>query len=74
MPYADEPGASWGMFGPDYTRRVTQYDYAAAADRIRRSEWPQAEQVAADNVLTVPSPDEAIDFFERMAAVDDPVF
>jgi putative phosphoesterase len=71
MPYADQPGAYWGMFGPDYTGRVTQYDYAAAADRIRRSEWPQAEQVAANNVLTVPAADEAIDFFERMAAADD---
>ena len=71
MPYADEPGACWGMFGPDYTGRVTPYDYETAADRIRGSEWPQAEQLAADNVLTVPAADEAIDFFERMAAADD---
>ena len=71
MPYADRPGAYWGMFGPDYTMRVTQYDYAAAADRIRGSEWPQAEQVAADNIITAPAADEAIDFFERRAAADD---
>jgi putative phosphoesterase len=73
MPYAELPGAYWGMFGPGYSARVTEYDFAAAAERIRGSAWPQAEQIAVDNVLTVPSPDEAIDFFERMAAVDDPL-
>jgi putative phosphoesterase len=71
MPYADMPGAYWGMFGPGFTQRHTLYDLEAAAERIRQSEWPQAAQIAAENVLTVPSADEAIDFFERMAAVDE---
>jgi putative phosphoesterase len=74
MPYADMPGAYWGMFGPGFEQRHTLYDLQAAADRIRVSEWPQAEEIARDNVLTVPPADEAIDFFERMAALDDPVF
>ncbi len=73
MPYAELPGAYWGMFGPGYSPRVTGYDFATAAERIRESAWPQAEPFAADNVLTVPSPGEAIEFFERMAAVDDPL-
>ena len=73
MPYADMPGAYWGMFGPGFEQRHTVYDLEAAADRIRASEWPQAEEIARDNVLTVPGSDEAIDFFERMAALDDPV-
>jgi putative phosphoesterase len=70
MPYAELPGAYWGMFGPGYTPRVTDYDYREAADRIRTSEWPQAEQIAAENVLTVPSAREAVDFFERLAATE----
>ena len=72
MPYAEVPGAYWGMFGPGYAARVTGYDFVAAAARIRESAWPQAEHFAADNVLTVPSAGESIDFFERMAAADDP--
>ena len=72
MPYADEPGAYWGLFGPGFEQRHTPYDLEAAAARIRGSEWPQAEEIAAGNVLTVPSADEAIDFFEKLAAVDEP--
>ena len=74
MPYAGMPGAYWGIFGPHYGARVTDYDYQAAAERIRMSAWPQAERIAAENVLTVPAADEAIDFFERMAAAEDPSF
>jgi putative phosphoesterase len=70
MPYADMPGAYWGMFGPGFTQRHTTYNLEAAAHRIRGSAWPQAEEIAAENVLRVPTADEAIDFFERMAAAD----
>jgi putative phosphoesterase len=71
MPYAAMPGAYWGMFGPGFEQRHTVYDLEAAAERIRGSDWPQAGEIAAENVLTVPTADEAIDFFERMAAVDE---
>jgi putative phosphoesterase len=71
MPYADIPGAYWGMFGPGFTQRHTTYDLEAAARQIRGSDWPQAEEIAAGNVLTVPRADEAIDFFESMAAADE---
>jgi len=70
MPYADMPGAYWGLFGPGFTQRHTVYDLEAAAERIRASGWPQAQQIAVENVLTVPKADDAIDFFERMAAAD----
>jgi putative phosphoesterase len=69
MPYG-ETGAHWGLFGPGYAPRRTEYDLEAAAERIRTSEWPQAEQIAAENVLTVPSADEAIEFFEGIAAAE----
>jgi len=71
MPYADMPGAYWGMFGPGFEQRHTMYDLEAAAERIRRSAWPQAAEIAAENVLTVPTADEAIEFFERMAAANE---
>ena len=71
MPYADMPGAYWGMFGPGYTQRHTMYDLDAAAEQIRASDWPPAAQIAAENVLTVPTADDAIEFFERMAAADE---
>ena len=37
MPYADLPGAYWGMFGPGFEQRHTVYDFEAAADRVRGS-------------------------------------
>ncbi len=70
MPYADVPGAYWGMFGPGFEQRHTAYDVAAAAERVRATDWPQAEQIAADNVLRVPPAADAIEFFERMAAAE----
>jgi putative phosphoesterase len=73
MPYAEAPGAYWGLFGPGFEQRHTTFDLEAAADRIRASAWPQAEDVARENVLTVPRADEAIDFFERLAVLDDSV-
>ena len=71
MPYADEPGAYWGKFGPGFEQRRTPYDLEAAAERIRASAWPQAPEIAAANVLTVPPAAEAIDFFERIAAIEE---
>jgi putative phosphoesterase len=71
MPYADLPGAYWGVFGPGFEQRQTVYDFEAAADRIRSSAWPQAAVIADENVLRVPDAEEAIDFFERMAAAED---
>jgi putative phosphoesterase len=62
MPYADAPGAYWGLFGPDFAPRRTDYDLVAAAERIRGSSWPEARPFADENVLTVPSADEAIEW------------
>jgi hypothetical protein len=67
MPYG-EPGACWALLGPDVGLRRTEYDLERAAQRIRGSGWPLAEAFAAENVLTVPSKEEATEFFERTAA------
>lgn len=72
MPYAAMPGAYWGMFGPGFSQRHTVYDLEAAAERIRGTAWPQAAEIAAGNVLEVPSAEEAVEFFEKIAAAADP--
>jgi putative phosphoesterase len=69
MPYG-EPGAHWVLLGPGVDLRRTTYDTAAAAGRIRASGWPRAAEFAAQNVLTVPTAKEAIEFFERIGAVE----
>ena len=54
MPFG-APGADWLILGPDIQFRHTQYDLVEAADRIRRTRYPQAEEFAANNVLQPPS-------------------
>jgi putative phosphoesterase len=71
MPYAAAPGAYWGLFGPGYAPRHTEYDLGAAAERILASGWPLAEEIVAENVLTVPSAEEALDVFEKRAAAEE---
>ncbi len=69
MPYGDT-GSHWAIFGPDVDLRRTDYDLAAAAERIRQSGWPQAASFAANNVLAAPNAEEAIEFFEQLASTE----
>jgi putative phosphoesterase len=65
MPYEDRPGAYWVLLRdgePEFRR--TEYDLAAAAERIRGTEWPLAERWVEENLLTVPPAREAAQFFE----------
>jgi len=50
MPYG-EPGAYWLLLGPDVQLRHTAYDLTKAAERIRDTNYPQAQDFAAHNVL-----------------------
>jgi predicted phosphodiesterase len=50
MPFG-EPGAYWLLLGPDVQLRHTAYDLARAAERIRATNYPQAQEFAAHNVL-----------------------
>jgi putative phosphoesterase len=68
MPYADQTGAYWAMLGPEVTFKHTGYDLQRAAERIRASGFPGAEEFVNENVLKVPTADEAIQALERMAA------
>jgi putative phosphoesterase len=67
MPYEAEPGAYWALLGPDVELRRTSYDLEAAAREIRATGFPGADELAAENLLTVPSAEEATERFERLA-------
>lgn len=62
MPFG-KPGANWLLLGPDVHLRHTPYDLAKAAERIRDTHYPQAQDFAARNVLNPPSEAEMLHLF-----------
>ena len=72
MPYESLPGAYWALLGPGLELCRTDYDREAAADAIRATGFPDAGDFAAENVLTIPSGNEATEIFERMAVMESP--
>jgi putative phosphoesterase len=54
MPFA-EPGAYWALLGPDIELRRTPYDLEKAADLIRATDYPDAADLAENNILHPPS-------------------
>jgi putative phosphoesterase len=65
-PYADLPGAYWALLGSEVEFRRTAYDFAAAAEAVRRTAIPQRDEWAAD-IIQPPTADEATTLFEKMA-------
>jgi predicted phosphodiesterase len=65
MPFG-EPGADWLLLGPGIELRHTSYDLEAAATRVRRTRYPQAEDFAAHNILQPPSERQMLDLFSRI--------
>lgn len=64
MPFG-EPGADWLLLGSDIQFRHTPYDLTKAVERIRDTNYPQAEAFAARNVLKPPSQREMLEVFTR---------
>jgi hypothetical protein len=62
MPY-EAPGAYWALLGPDVEFRRTEYDREAAAARIRAVTGTETDTFVRENLLAVPSADEAFPFF-----------
>jgi len=62
-----EPGAHWLLLGPDIQFRHTTYDLAAAAECIRSTNYPQAHDFAARNILNPPTEQEMLEIFTRAA-------
>jgi predicted phosphodiesterase len=66
MPYG-QTGAFWALLDQDVEFVRTEYDLASAAQTIRRySDWDMADAFAEENVLSVPSKEEALAFFESL--------
>ena len=65
MPFGD-PGAYWLMLGPDVQLRHTKYNLAKAADRIRATPFPQAQEFADRDVLKPRSASEMLELFARV--------
>ena len=65
MPFG-EPGADWLLLGPDVQLRHTPYDLSKAAARIRSTNYPQALDFAARNVLQPPAEAEMLEAFTRI--------
>jgi putative phosphoesterase len=65
MPFG-EPGAFWLLLGPTVDLRRTEYDADDAADRIRRTRFPQADQFAAAAVLRPPPESDMLEHFGRV--------
>jgi predicted phosphodiesterase len=65
MPF-EEPGAYWLLLGDDVQLRHTSYDLAKAAERIRATNYPQAKDFAARNVLQPPSETEMLEAFSKV--------
>jgi diadenosine tetraphosphatase ApaH/serine/threonine PP2A family protein phosphatase len=64
MPFG-EPGADWLLLGPDVQLRHTSYDLTEAAERIRRTDYPQAQDFAAHNILQPPSQAQMLEVFKK---------
>lgn len=64
MPFG-KPGANWLLLGPDVQLRHTSYDLARAAQRIRGTDYPEAEDFAARSILNPPSEEEMLQVLAR---------
>jgi hypothetical protein len=64
MPFG-EPGAYWLLLGPNVELRRADYDLIKAADRIRETKYPQAQDFAARYVLQPPSEEKMLEVFAK---------
>ena len=62
MPFG-ERGAYWALVGDDVELRRTVYDFDRAAQIIRASKYPQAEDFASKNILNPPSEEQMLKTF-----------
>ncbi len=64
MPFG-QAGAHWLLLGSEIEFRRTDYDLESAAERIRQTTYPEAEQFAERNVLHPPSEEAMLKAFEQ---------
>jgi predicted phosphodiesterase len=65
MPFAP-PGAYWLLIQDENIQfRCTGYDFAGAAEQIRATSFPTAEQFAATNILNPPTEQQMLEVFSK---------
>ena len=64
MPF-DDRGAYWLLLDSGIELRRTSYDFDAAAERVRRTAYPQAEVFATNSILNPPSKEMMTDAFSK---------
>ena len=64
MPFGD-PDAYWLLLGPDVVLMQTRYDVETAAERIRATNFPTAEEFASVNVLRPPAEAAILDVYAK---------
>jgi predicted phosphodiesterase len=64
MPFG-ATGACWVVLGAGVHLEQTSYDLTQAAERIRATSYPQAQEFAAQNVLSAPSEAEMLEALRR---------
>jgi hypothetical protein len=65
MPFG-RTGADWLLLGPGVELRNTSYDLAAAAERIRATDYPQADSTA-NSLAQPPSEEQILAQFTRIS-------
>jgi predicted phosphodiesterase len=63
VPWDDGPQPRWALLGPVVSFRRTQLDHERAAERIRATGWPGAEEFLGDTRAR----DEVLELFEQAA-------
>src|ERR1700720_3376284 len=64
MPFG-KAGVHWLLLGPDIQFRHTTYDLAHAAERIRSTNYPQAQHFAERYIRNPPTENEMLELFTR---------
>jgi putative phosphoesterase len=60
-----KPGAYWLTLGPDIELRHTLYDFAKAGDRVRATQYPEADSLASRDIPQPASEAEMIERYSR---------
>jgi hypothetical protein len=66
MPFG-KPGADWLMLARRIQLRHTPYDLVSAADRVRATQYPQAEEFASRSILEPPSEEDMARAFANVS-------
>jgi predicted phosphodiesterase len=61
------PGADWLLLSDEVQLRHTSYNLASAADRVRATQYPQADEFARHSILEPPSEDEMARVFANVS-------